>query len=446
MRDDVTFSDGAKFNAEAVRVNLEHMRDPATKSPLAAAYIAPYIYGEIVDEFTFRARLREPYAPFLHVLAQSWLAIYSPKAIRENPKSLAEHPVGSGPFVLESYTRQSGLRLVRRPDYAWSPPVLRHTGPAYLDRIEIDFVAEALVRYSALGAGQHDLTIDAPAQNASAIRADGRLAFDSRVRTGAPSRGITFNTSRPPFDDVLVRRALALAADREGIARIIGFGEFRLKTNFLASNTAHYDGSFQNALRFDPAAAGRLLDEAGWTARDADGYRTKQGRRLAAEFLVAEANTPGPLAVALQSDFKKVGFDLRITQLPAAQVTQRRNAGDYDALQGGVWHTNTPDVLYILHHSGEITSDRRIGQNTSRLSEPALDDVLARARRAGSPAEAALLYRQAQGRLVDLVPSIPLYENHTMIAYSRERVGGLVFDTSHNTVVFSTVWLKEGSK
>jgi len=88
LREDVTFSDGAKFNAEAVRINLEHMRDPVTKSPLAAAYIAPYVEGRAVDEYTFEAWLREPYALFLNVLAQSWLSMQPPEAIQELPREL----------------------------------------------------------------------------------------------------------------------------------------------------------------------------------------------------------------------------------------------------------------------------------------------------------------------------------------------------------------------
>ena len=441
LRDGVTFSDGAKFNAEAVLVNLEHMCDPATKSPLAGRYIVPYERGEIVDEFTFRAHLREPYEPFLDVLAQSWLAILSPKAIRENPKGLASAPVGSGPFVLERYTRLQSLKFVRRADYNWAPPYVRHTGAAYLERIEIDIVPEVMVRSSALSGGQHDLTLDLPPQSAGALRADPDIVVSSRVRKGIPNRVLTFNVDRAPFDDVRVRRALALATDREGIARIVGFGEYLIKTDYLAANTRHYDPSFQAVLRYDPVEANRLLDEAGWTARDPEGYRIREGRRLGAEMVVAETTTPAAAVIALQSDFRKVGFDLRIVQLPAAQVTKRRSAGDFDAAGGGVWHTNTPDALYILHHSEEITTPTRFGQNTGRFRDAALDDLLTRARSAHDEVEQGRLYSAAQQRLVELVPAIPVYENHTLIAY-RRRLHGVVFDTSHNTVVLTGAWLE----
>ena len=447
LRDDVTFSDGAKFNAEAVRLNLEHMRAPATKSPLAAAYIQPYVDGKVIDEFTFQANLREPYTPFLEVLAQSWLAMVSPKQIVENPKRIADAPVGSGPFVVESYARQQGIKFVRRADYHWAPPVLRHVGPAYLERIELEFVPEALVRYTSLASGQYDFTTDAPAQNAASIRADPSLVLVSRVRKGIPNRGVTFNVTKEPFTDVKVRKAFALAVDREGIAQITGFGEYKdkLKTDYLASTTRYYDPAFQDVLKYNVPEANRLLDEAGWTGRDGDGYRTKDGRRLSAEILVTETATPSAVTVAIQSDVKKIGFELKIVQLPAAQLTERRNNNTYQAMAGGVWHTNTPDALYILHHSKAITTPKLIGQNTARLQDAQLDDLLTRARQSTDPVVLQELYSKAQRRLTELVPAVPLYENVPIIAY-RNYVKGVVFDTSHNTPVFTCVWLDKEAR
>ena len=441
LRNDVTFSDGAKFNAHAVLVNLEHMRDPATKSPLAGAYIAPYLSGKVIDEYTFQATLREPYAPFLNVLAQSWLSMESPKAILEKPASLGEFPVGSGPFVVESYTRQQGIRFVKRKDYNWAPDVLNHQGPAYLDRVDIEFVPEPIIRYNTLASGQYDLTIDAPAQNAQAIRANPDLVFDSRIRSGIPTRGLSFNVEKEPFTDVRVRKAIALAVDREGIVHIAGFGEYKPKTDFLAANTKYYDPSFRDALQYNVPEANRLLDEAGWTGRDSAGYRTKDGKRLTADVLIASTPASTPVFAAIQSDVKKVGVELVNVELPTAQITERRNNNAYQAFGGGVWHTNTPDALYIVHHSNEITSSKRIGQNVSRLRDPELDSLLATARQSQDPAVLKDSYSKAQKRLTELVPSVPLYENYTSIAY-RRGVKGVVFDTSHNTVFFTSVWLQ----
>ncbi|WP_220814036.1 ABC transporter substrate-binding protein [Pseudomonas paralcaligenes] len=441
LRDDVTFSDGTRFDAEAVRVNLEHMRDPATKSPLAAAYIAPYLQGRVVDPFTFEATLREPYSPFLDVLAQSWLSMISPKQILEDPKSIAERPIGSGPFVLESYTREQGATFVRREDYAWAPPVTRHQGPAYLERIELTFVPESMIRYSSLLSGQHDFTLDAPTQNAAAIRVNPELVLHSRIRKGNPFRSLTFNVERFPFDDVRVRRALTRAVDRDGLAWIVGFGEYQPKSDFLAANSRFYDPSFSEALKYDVAEAGRLLDEAGWGERDAEGYRVKEGRRLAATLLMSENPAfPSSVAVAIQADAKKIGFQIELEVLPLAQATDRRYAGDYQALGGGYWHTNTPDGLFILYHSASISTPQLIGQNSSRLRDAELDDLLSRARRSTDENELHSLYGQAQRRLTELVPAAPSYESHHIVAH-HAYVKGLIFDTSHNTPFFTSVWL-----
>lgn len=443
LRDDVTFSDGEKFNAAALQTNLEHMRDPATKSPLAAAYIAPYLDGKVVDEYTFEAHLREPYTPFLDVLAQSWLGMISPKQIREAPKTIAEHPVGSGPFLLQSYTRDQGAVFVKRPGYHWAPAVTRHVGEAYLDRIELSYVPEAMIRFTALESGQSDFALDAPAQNAAAIRANPELVMRSRIRKGNPSRSMTFNVEQPPFDDVRIRRAVARAIDREGLAWISGFGEFLSKADFLAANTRFYQPN-NDALAYDVSAANALLDDAGWTGRDAQGYRTKDGQRLKATLLTYDNPAfPASVSVAIQADLKKVGFDMPIEMLPLTRVTERRYAGKFQALAAGYWHTNTPDGLFVLYHSQSISTAKLIGQNAGRFRDDELDRVLSAARRSRDPVELQALYSKAQQRLVETVPAVPSVESQVLTAYGRQ-VQGVIFDTSHNVPFFTSVWLDRG--
>jgi len=446
LRDDVTFSDGEKFNARALQVNLEHMRDPATKSPLAAAYIAPYVDGRIVDEYTFEAHLREAYSPFLDVLAQSWLSMISPRQILEAPKTIAERPIGSGPFVLESYTRDQGASFVRRKGYNWAPPVTRHQGEAYLERLELSIVPEPMIRFSALESGQSDFTVDAPAQNARAIRANPELQMRSRIRKANPFRSLTFNVERFPFEDVQVRRAVAKAIDREGLAWITGFGEYLPKGDFLAANTRYYDPAFKDVLAYDVDAANRILDQAGWSQRDAQGYRVKAGQRLAARLLTYETGAfPSSVPVAIQADLKKIGFEMAIDQLPLAQVTERRYASNFQAIAGGYWHTNTPDGLFILYHSQAISTPKLIGQNAGRFRDTELDRALSAARQLQDPVALAAAYRIAQQRLVETVPAVPVFESHVLVAY-RKQVKGLIFDTSHNTPFFTSVWLDQEAR
>ena len=441
LRHDVTFSDGAPFDAAAALANLRRMRDPASKAAMTTAYIAPYVDGVVKDRYTFEAHLSEPYAPFLNVLAQSWLGMMSPKALKEHPKDLADHPVGSGPYLVANYSRQQGASFVRRADYHWAPDFLRHSGPAYLDRIEVSFVPEALTRYASLVAGQSDFAIDAPPQYAAALRASPDVMVSSRINLGNPYRAITFNTTVAPFNDVNVRQAFARAVNREAITRLVGFGEFRPTTAFLSSNTPFYDPAPGARIGYDPVAANRILDADGWVGRDPQGFRTKGGRRLGADVVVSEAVNSGPLLIALQSDARKVGFDLRIKLVTMPQLVQRRAQNAYQALGPGIWHTNTPDGLYIVYHCRQISTPRFSGQNSSRLCDPQLDDLLSKARASMNSQEQARLYRAAQVRLTEVMPAVPLYENHSLMAY-RRNVQGVVYDTSHNVPFFTTAWLR----
>jgi len=439
LRDDVTFSDGSKFNAAAVLLNLQHMRDPKTKSPLAGTYIEPYASGRIVDEYTFEATLHEPYSPFLNVLAQSWLAMESPEVIAKHPASLLYHPVGSGPFVLESYTPQQGMIFFRRPDYNWGPALIGHQGPAYLDRLEFEFVPDASVRYFSLASGEYHFTIDVPAQAGAAIAAQPDLVLENRIRMGAPNRPIAFNVTKPPFEDVRIRRGVAKTINRDGITEIAGFGLYRQISNFLSETTQFFDDSASGQLSYDPAAAGVLFDEAGWPSRDAEGYRTKDGERLSARIAITSSVTSLPTLVQIQSDLRAGGFELVFDAMPAGTAQLLRNNGNYQMMSGGVWHTNTPDALYINYHGSQIPNATHAGQNVSQLNDQRLNDLLEGARLTTDPATLKSLYAAAQARLIELVPAVPVYENQTIVAYHKA-LRGVIYDTSHETPHFETIW------
>ncbi len=140
-----------------------------------------------------------------------------------------------------------------------------------------------------------------------------------------------FNSSRAPFDDIRVRKAFVAAVNRDAIANAIGFGTYNVKDNYLSSETVYYDPTTEGKLVYDPKAAAKLLDDAGWTERDADGFRTKDGTRLRVVVPTTQSATPSPLLVQLQGEVKKVGIELVIDQVPQAQLSERRYAGDYDA-------------------------------------------------------------------------------------------------------------------
>lgn len=440
LRQGVTFSDGAPFNADAVRVNFAHMLDPSTRSPLAGPYIAPYLDSKIIDDYTIEVHLSIPYSPFLDVLAQGWLGLLSPKAINETtPAQLCEKPIGSGPFVLTGYRKNQGVTFVKRPGYNWAPPQLKQSGEAHLDGINVSWVGQDAVRFNSLTGGQYQATGYVPAQNAAALRNNPNFVYANVNRIGLPYT-VEFNTSRAPFDDILVRKGFAAAVNVPAIVQTLGFGERQQSTSYVDRVTKYYDPAAKLP-GFDPKLANQLLDQAGWTGRNADGYRTKGGQELVVQWPVSQAGTVSPIFDLIQAQVKSVGIRVNIKLLPSTQVTTLRYAGDYD-LTYGVWHTNTPDVLYIKYASFSIPNAKRLGQNTSHLSEPQIDQWLDQARQTTDPAAQQKLYSQVQRRLAELVPGIPVYDNSVLWAFSK-KLHNVSVDTSHGTPLFTYAWLEK---
>lgn len=439
LKQGVTFADGTPFNAQAVVANFQHMLDPNTRSPLAGPYVAPYQSAEVLSPYRLRVHLSSAYSPFLYVLAQGWLGMESPKSLQRSPAQVCEAPVGSGPFVLKSYTKNVGATYVKRDGYDWGPPELGQSGGPHLDGVDISWIGQDSVRNNALLGGQYQLSGYVPTQNAPALKANKRFVYEDINRIGWPMT-FDFNTSKAPLDDPQVRKAIVTGVDTKSIVATSQFGQRKIATSYLDDVTEFYDPSVKLP-SFDRDAANKLLDDAGWSQKNADGYRTKDGKVLDLALPVSNATTPSQVYELLQAQLKAIGVKLDIQMVPPTELTTRRYDGDYDLLSG-VWHTNTPDVLYIKYHSSQIPDAKHLGQNLAHLKDPKLDSLLDRARQTTDVAKLKELYSQAQQQLVSDYPGLPVYQNSVLWAFST-KLHDVVVDTSHGTPVLTYAWLSK---
>jgi peptide/nickel transport system substrate-binding protein len=441
LKQGVTFSDGTQFNAAAVVANFEHMLNPATRSPLAGNYIAPYQSSKVISPYTLQVNLSEPYSPFLYVLAQGWLGMESPKAIADDsPAELCAHPVGSGPFVLTNYTKNVGATYVRRAGYNWGPPELGQTGAAHLAGIDISWIGQDPVRYDSLVSGQYQLTQYVPAQDAAALKSNSSYVYENIDRIGWPFT-FDFNTSRAPLNNVNLRKAIIQGVDVSDIVASSQFGQHAVATGYLDPVTKYYDAAAK-VPGYDLTAAVRLLNQAGWSKTDAAGYRTNSsGKELDLTVPISNATTISPVYDLLQAQLKaNLGINLILKVEPAAQATTDRYSGNYDLL-AGVWHTNTPDVLYIKYDSTQISTATHLGQNLAKLDDPTLDAILEQARETTNSTQLARLYAQAQVRLTGVdYPGLPVYQNSVLWAFNN-KLHDVYVNTSHGTPFLTYAWL-----
>jgi peptide/nickel transport system substrate-binding protein len=425
LRDDVTFSDGTKFDAAAVKANFDHIVDPATASAQASSLIGGTYYAgtDVVDADTVQVNFTQPYSPFLHAASTVELGFYSPKALSEHADELKaggpDISVGSGPFILSKYTPGSELVYTKNPDYNWAPKGSKQQGPANIDELDVKIQPESSVRTGALTSGEVDVIGDTTPSSVSQIGSG--FTLTSTESPGVPY-SLYLNITRPVFPDVSVRQAFAQGFDLDAAVKAVFNDSYKRAWSILGPTTPNsYDSALEGKGGFDAAKANQLLDAAGWTTKDAQGYRTKDGKRLSARWIsytpVSDDNAA--LANFIQDGLKKVGFELVHDQLEPAAYLDAYMAGDYDVAD---WGFLSGDADILRSHLGTGGY-----QNASHVSDPQVDGLLASAVATSDPAERTKLYTQLQEWNAKNLAIVPLYVPEYILA-SSDKVGGISVD------------------
>lgn len=444
LRNDVHFTDGTPFNAAAVKANLDHMANPKTQSSTAGGYIRQYRSTDVVDEYTAVVHLSTPYAAFLEVLAQGFLGIESPTALLRSRDANCESPVGTGPFKVVRWDRQSQVELVRNPDYNSAPPTAKHQGPAWLDKIIWKFIQEPSVRFASLQAGEVDVIEALPPESHEAARRNPDLSLIIAQRPGNPTNG-TLNITRSPFNDISVREAFVRSADIDGALKSVYFNEFPRAGGPLSSATRFYSPDFEHAQDYDPAKAAKLLDAAGWTKRDSEGYRTKDGKRLQVHVVMGNRTSPSEYTLweQVQATTRQAGFELIVDQMSDVQATKRQADWDYD-IRLGYWNTNTADVLRIIFSSAFIRPAGVGGyhQNTAGYSDPTFDNLVQQALSTQDPEQRRGFYYQAQALASKQYLELTTYPQSTRLGIYKT-TQGVRLETSLAVTYLYDAWVNK---
>jgi peptide/nickel transport system substrate-binding protein len=421
LRDGVTFHDGEPFDAAAVKANFDRIVDPETASAQAASMLGADFYEgtEVIDDHTVKVSFSQPYAPFLQAASTPQLGFYSPAVLAESADKLkAGGPgvtVGTGPFELTEYTPDQELVYTRNDDYAWGPH--GEKAPAF-ETLRVEIQPEASVRAGVIESGESDLASNIPPNLAKDL-GDG-ITVDSIEYPGLPY-SLYLNEKYGVFADEKVRQAFARGIDIDAAVEEIFFGQFPRAWSVLGSTTPGYDAALEGTWAFDPEAANALLDEAGWTERDDEGYRTKDGTRLSVRWI---AWTPVPddraaLANAIQSDLKDIGFEVVREVLEPGAYNEQYGPKTFDLTDWGFSGVD-PDLLRSHLHTDGF-------QNASQVSDPELDTLLDTAVATSDQDERASLYTQLQEWNATYTAIVPLYSPSAITAVG-ERIDGLDYD------------------
>jgi len=446
LKEGVEFHDGTPLDAQAVVDNFTQILDPATQSSTDLLYLTGYFESATaLSEHVVRIDLSRPYSPLLAALSQAFFGIESPKAMARGLEENCESPVGTGPFEVVAWNHGRDVQLVRNDDYDSAPADAKHQGPAYLDGITWRFLKDNTTRYGALGSGEADVIFNVPPESQQLAEADPAISLQEFVHSGSPF-SLDLNTTSPVFDDIRVRKAFVHASNARAAVESAYAGVFPYEGDAVSSGTPHYDETFHEPFPYDPDEANRLLDDAGWTGRDEDGHRTKDGETLTVRlpYNADGAETPpADLTILqnIQAMEKEVGIEVDLEALDSASM----NAvwGDPDAydLIGNYWNSPTPHVMYIKY--SKATLDVGNGQNSAFASDDELDRVLIAGTATTDPTEQAALYSEAQRILTSKAWSLPLYPIQTRLGISN-RVKDVWIESSEGEPVLSDAYFVDG--
>lgn len=355
LRKGVSFHDGTPFNADAVVSHWERLLDPKNRFR-GLASIQPIASLKKIDDFTVRFQLRHAWVPFKDAIASSiGIAAYipSPKAVKEGTQDRV--PIGTGPYRFKEWLPNDRLVVVRNPNY-WQK------GKPHLDSVAFRTVPDMQTRFAGLKSGELDVILTDRGASVLQGKEDKSLRVYSSESTGAET--FLFNTSKPPLNDVRVRRALAHAWNQD----------FYIKASYKDTiSVAH-----------DPFGGAIACGDTGYLE-----YNPEKGRKLIAEYgkpvnlELQITNTPRgrEFGEILQRMLKEIGVTVTITPLTLSQRNKLVFAGDYQMTGWALF--DATDMVPTLYANLFSTSEL----NFSRYQNKAMDKLLTTAQMSTSSKE-----------------------------------------------------------
>lgn len=365
VRDSVFWHDGMPLTSEDVKFTVEKILDPAVPAVNKRSWFEKLKKVEAPDAHTVVFVWSEPYAPALHALTQVAPIpkhIYDEGDFLTNPANRA--PVGSGAFKFEEWQTSRTISVVRNENY--------YRQNAYLDRVVFRVIPDLAVALSALKAGELDeMKVRQLQWETQTNDREFLKKFDKAYHLRPQYNYLAWNCRSVWFSDKRVRRAMTMLFNRENLNEKIYSGYAELVSGPFYINSWAYDKSIE-PLPFDPEAAKKLLDEAGWVDRDSDGIREKDGTKFEFEFYSTGSRIALEFAQLLQEECAKAGISVKIRQLENTTYFDKVFKGEYNAAAMSWSLDNDPDI-YATFHSSEVPP---IGLNHTFYSNPVVDSLL----------------------------------------------------------------------
>ncbi|GAA1827476.1 glutathione ABC transporter substrate-binding protein GsiB [Pseudonocardia ailaonensis] len=367
LRPDLKFSDGTVFDAAAVKANFDRHTDKAQGS-----YQYPSVVGvttQVKDPTTLVITLPTPNLNFDQIMSGPLGQIYSPTAYAKDPKGYAVAPVGAGPYVLESWARDSRVVLKKSPTYVDAASVKVAT-------LTVNVLPDLNQALNTVRSGQADIMVQTSPKFADDAKSSG-LAVSEYPLSGI--RGWMMNLRSPAFSDVRARQAVAYAVNLDELTAVIAPSEKTAPKSLFAANSPFFTDV--RPATDDKAKAQQLFDTLAAEGKPVN-FTIMSTQSGSAEGAVAEA------IQARLSQFKNVTVAVRPVTT-AAYTDAVNNTHSWDMTSFQLSYPDPEPQFYSMLHTGTR-------QNKFGYSSPEMDAALDAGRQTADPAKRAQAYATAQ--------------------------------------------------
>ncbi|EJM28637.1 MULTISPECIES: ABC transporter substrate-binding protein [Pseudomonas] len=405
------FKPTREFNADDVLFTFNRMINK--DDPFRKAYPTEFPYFtdmgmdtnitkiDKVDDHTVKFTLKEVDAAFIQNMAMSFASVqsaeYAAQLLKEGKAAdINQKPIGTGPFVFKSYQKDSNIRYTGNKDY-WKPEDVK------IDNLIFAITTDPSVRIQKLKKNECQVTLFPRPADLAALKADPALKMPDQA--GFNLGYIAYNvmdkvkgSNEPnPLADLRVRQALDMSVNKPQIIDSVYQGAGQLAVNAMPPTQWSYDTTIKDA-KYDPEKAKQLLKEAG----------VKEGTEIVLWAMpVQRPYNPNAklMAEMLQSDWKKIGLNVKIQSYEWGEYIKRSKGGENQGMLIG-WSGDNGDPdnwLNVLFGCDSLS-----GNNFSKWCDKKFDGLVKEAKRTTDQAKRTELYKEAQHVLKDAVPMTPI--------------------------------------
>ncbi len=399
LRKGVSFHDGTPFNAAAVKFNIERIQDPATKSKVRGTALKIKKL-EIVDDYTIRLTLGAPNVDFPLTMQDRPGMMVSPAAAKKYGKDFGRNPVGTGPFVFQSWKISDSVIMKRNPNY-WAKERV------FLDEVIFKIVPDKNVSVMNIKAGKADLMLNVPPEHIMRLKADPKLKVYRRSGLNFEAVYLRMFAS-PPFNKKEVRLAFAHAIDKVAISKALYFGMAEPANGLFPKGFWAHDPNLPDFSRANVAKARELLRKAGYP----NGFDVVYTTIPAFPF--------NKIAQIIKQQAAKADIRITINMVGLGQAIKSTVLNKIPILGLGWSGRIATDATFqsLIHSAGSY--------NNKNYVNPTVDGLLAEGRATVDVAKRKATYSKVQRIISDEMPIVPLIHTQTACA-ARKSITGIKY-------------------